>query len=564
LLTGRAPFAPATVIDTLVAQQTSDPKPIPGLPAGLWSVLAKMMAKRPEDRYQTADEVVAALEPFAASTPIKPRRRWPIVALAAAASLALVAAGIVFYLQTRDGTVRFEINDPAIQVVIDRDGHTITGADKDPIKVSVGSHRLHITRGDFVFDTSSFEMKKGKETTVKIDFMYGTNLKVVQDGREIGNAVVMTSEQPPAAKTNRARGWVSLFNGKDIVEWKATPTSTVAWQVENGILIGSGPVYLSQLRTLRADYADFHLRTELKLSKNADARLLLRHEESVGGHRGYEAYLATGHGDATPTLDSYAAGRAGKTKVIYHDPKKSFPLEAWFILEVIADHERITVKVNGEEFYSVVDNNSARGQIGFVIGGGSTRIEIRKIEIKELPDTQAAKSDKEAILGAWRGVAVELGGEAMPREFIDMVKPTLTFSSDKVIVKPQGTIPKQFLEAAIAKGMLPPAAARILENGEEGVYHLDPAKSPKQIDFTILGEMRRTGLGIYSLDGDTLKVCMSLDPAKVDQRPKEFAAKPGEMRAIITLKRITDADPTSSPKSTPKSAPAVAPQPGRQ
>src|SRR5205823_12704263 len=103
----------------------------------------------------------------------------------------------------------------------------------------------------------------------------------------------------------------------------------------------------------------------------------------------------------------------------------------------------------------------------------------------------------------------------------------------------QGTLPKPFLEMAVAKGMLPKEAATIVEKGIEGIYHLDPSKSPKQIDFTILGEVKKTGLGIYQLDGDTLKLCLSIDPAKVDQRPKEFAAKAGEKRVVLTLRRLT-------------------------
>src|SRR6185437_7062014 len=45
---------------------------------------------------------------------------------------------------------------------------------------------------------------------------------------------------------------------------------------------------------------------------------------------------------------------------------------------------------------------------------------------------------------------------------------------------------------------------------------------------------------IYTLDGDTLKLCLSIDPDKVAERPKEFSTKEGEMRVIVTFKRQTD------------------------
>src|SRR5579864_734237 len=69
LLAGKTPFGPGVIMDTLIAQQTREPNEIPGIPPRLGAILAKMMAKRPEDRYQSANEVAAALEPFA--TPIK-------------------------------------------------------------------------------------------------------------------------------------------------------------------------------------------------------------------------------------------------------------------------------------------------------------------------------------------------------------------------------------------------------------------------------------------------------------------------------------------------------------
>ena len=69
LLAGQAPFADRPTAQKIGAHVNHAPRPIeerrPDLPRGLGDVLRKMMAKRPEDRYQKAGEVVTALEPFA-------------------------------------------------------------------------------------------------------------------------------------------------------------------------------------------------------------------------------------------------------------------------------------------------------------------------------------------------------------------------------------------------------------------------------------------------------------------------------------------------------------------
>jgi serine/threonine protein kinase/putative intracellular protease/amidase len=69
LLTGRAPFSHAsTLIDKLLAHTEETPPLVrevrPEVPDALAAVLAKMLAKNPDDRYASAGEVAAALAPF--------------------------------------------------------------------------------------------------------------------------------------------------------------------------------------------------------------------------------------------------------------------------------------------------------------------------------------------------------------------------------------------------------------------------------------------------------------------------------------------------------------------
>jgi eukaryotic-like serine/threonine-protein kinase len=69
LLTGEPPFKAEKVSQKLIAHQIAEPKPVhlarPGVPADLSAVVHKLLAKKPDDRYACAAEVMAALEPWA-------------------------------------------------------------------------------------------------------------------------------------------------------------------------------------------------------------------------------------------------------------------------------------------------------------------------------------------------------------------------------------------------------------------------------------------------------------------------------------------------------------------
>ncbi len=85
MLTGRTPFHGLNPQQTLAAHVMQEPRPLgqsrSGLSAGLEATVMRCLAKRPADRFQTADELAAALEPL--STPsggITPTHTQPVSA----------------------------------------------------------------------------------------------------------------------------------------------------------------------------------------------------------------------------------------------------------------------------------------------------------------------------------------------------------------------------------------------------------------------------------------------------------------------------------------------------
>jgi uncharacterized protein (TIGR03067 family) len=71
----------------------------------------------------------------------------------------------------------------------------------------------------------------------------------------------------------------------------------------------------------------------------------------------------------------------------------------------------------------------------------------------------------------------------------------------------------------------------------KGTFKIDPSKKPKQVDMTVkeggMGFDGKTALGVYELDGDTLKWCTNFPGA--DNRPKGVDDKEGHM--AVTFKR---------------------------
>lgn len=71
LLHGQPPFAGERLTQKLMAHQLKEPTPIhelnPKIPEALSAVVKKMMAKKPEDRFQTPVEVIEALAPWVSS-----------------------------------------------------------------------------------------------------------------------------------------------------------------------------------------------------------------------------------------------------------------------------------------------------------------------------------------------------------------------------------------------------------------------------------------------------------------------------------------------------------------
>jgi uncharacterized protein (TIGR03067 family) len=130
-----------------------------------------------------------------------------------------------------------------------------------------------------------------------------------------------------------------------------------------------------------------------------------------------------------------------------------------------------------------------------------------------LPAAPAPKDeskDKEKIQGTWEIVSVDLGGFRQPGgayrgwQFV--------FKEDKMLRQINGQLNREY------------------------TFKLDPTQKLKTIDLTYpIREETGKEIGIYELDGDTLKWCIDNDGL---ERPTEFNSPANTNVEVVVLKRV--------------------------
>jgi hypothetical protein len=194
-------------------------------------------------------------------------------------------------------------------------------------------------------------------------------------------------EDKPADKKADAKGWVQLFNGKDLTGWEVYPKGTGPWKVEKGILIGSGSKN-SHLFTKRDDYENGYYRIEAKINDKGNSGQYFRAQFGAGYPKGYEAQINSTHPDKqkTGSLWGFAPFKEMLVKP-----------DTWFTQEVIANGNHIIIKVNGKKTVDFTDEKNTYTKGRFALqqhdasDGVDTVVQFRKVEVKELPASSQKK-----------------------------------------------------------------------------------------------------------------------------------------------------------------------------
>jgi hypothetical protein len=180
---GRPPFRAGTGMGVLKRVCEANPTPVretnPEVPDWLAELIARLHARDPAGRFQTAAEVAellgrhlahvqhpsvvphpAAARPGDETTPARPPasgKRWAVAAGVLVAAIAVLgtteATGVtnvraaIIRLFTPGGTLVVETNDPGVQVTVEGDGDlVITGTGPQEVRLKAGNYRVRATR----------------------------------------------------------------------------------------------------------------------------------------------------------------------------------------------------------------------------------------------------------------------------------------------------------------------------------------------------------------------------------------------------------------------------------
>jgi tRNA A-37 threonylcarbamoyl transferase component Bud32 len=267
LLTGQVPYPAPTALLKIRAHRVQPLPPIgqlrPDVPAGLGRVLARMLAKKPADRYATPGEVAVALEPFtAAGASLRRQRRRPLIAALAALLLAgLALAGVIVYrIQTDKGELVITTESADVEVVIKQGGKVVRIIDAktdEEIRLALrsGAYELELKGAP-----EGLKLSIDKATVTRGETVLAKIERLAKPAAEDGARTKSPIDDPIAPKRLELARRLPWPGRNDLGTWFSEdsrlcvawgPTAFRVWEVATGKLVRESPGVLPQTVTVR-------------------------------------------------------------------------------------------------------------------------------------------------------------------------------------------------------------------------------------------------------------------------------------------------------------------------
>ncbi len=147
-------------------------------------------------------------------------------------------------------------------------------------------------------------------------------------------------------KNNGGNGWISLFDGKTLNNWKASE-NPATFSVENGMIVVHGPRahLFYDGPVMNHDFKNFEFKTSVMTTPGSNSGIFIHtaYQETGWPDKGYEIQVNNSHTDWRRTGSLYAIEDVRDVYVKDNE---------WYTESITVRGKRITIKINDK---TVVD-----------------------------------------------------------------------------------------------------------------------------------------------------------------------------------------------------------------
>ena len=194
-----------------------------------------------------------------------------------------------------------------------------------------------------------------------------------------------------AVAQKQSKGWISLFDGKTLNDWKVGDNAE-SFTVDSGMIIAHGNVAHLFYDGKAGDhnFKNFHFKAQVKTTPGSNSGLYFHTTFQQGGwpSKGYEVQVNNSHTDWRRTGSLYAVQ---DVKEVYVKDNE------WYTEEIIVEGNKVTTKVNGkvlveytepENVQRSPDMNSRKlssGTFALQAHDPNSKVYYKNIQVKILP-----------------------------------------------------------------------------------------------------------------------------------------------------------------------------------
>jgi WD40 repeat protein/serine/threonine protein kinase len=412
LLTGSPPFDGNSQYEIFLAHHSTEAKPLsalrPEVPEGLSAVVARMMAKKPEDRFQTPIEVVRALAPYVKHA--KPPEPAPPPPPSEVEPIDEDPPLQILEIDTEEPLGGAKPQTPKKQL------DSIAPNARQPLIWVAGAGVAAAALIALVGAWSAGLLTRGAATGVKAtpppivsrkESTPKTPVAVISTKANASvadrNEPLKKIEPPETSPAQPPAGFAAMFAGPSLEGWTDELHNGSEWRsLGGGVVEGTdlnqrgvgGPAVLT---TDRLDFENFHLLAKI-LHTGGDANVLVvRRKAGDGPQDRLSGYAVSVGGTSTGAAGAVGVPVGSIAKIAgllpggihtYESRSSATPVAVgtWVSIEVIAEGKRITTKVNGRPAAEYSDDSDTFSNGAITLGcRRASSLRIKDVFIKILP-----------------------------------------------------------------------------------------------------------------------------------------------------------------------------------